>query len=100
MKCYTGSTTTKVQTDCPTGSDVCAKITTAGVVAGSCYVKATATAAGHPGDGCKDIASLSTCLCATELCNDPSEKSSASTQSAFQFSSLIAASYLMKLLLA
>ena len=95
LKCYTGGAVAKVETTCPTGSDVCAKITTAGVWASSCFVKATAT--GHPGEGCKDITTPTTanyCLCKTDLCND------ASTQSAFKLSAMIAASYLMKVFLA
>jgi len=111
LKCYTGTAAAKTETDCTAPFDVCAKITTAGTATASCYTKAAPVAAGHPGDGCKDLASIPTCLCATDLCNDPSstetttassntEKSSASTQSAFQFISLIATSYLMKLLLA
>ena len=57
-------------------------------------------AAGLTGDGCKKVMFTETCACKTDLCNDPSKKSSASTQSASQLVAYLAASFLFKILLA
>ena len=116
LKCYTGNTTAKAETTCADALDVCVKYnTTAGVVNATCELQATAIASfstGHAGANgtdsipiCNkpDNSNITTCLCKADLCNTytvtTTTESSASTQSAFQLSAMIAAFCLIKLLM-
>ena len=66
----------------------------------ACNSESILTGTGLPGDGCKKVLVTETCACKSDYCNDPSKKSSASSQSAFQLFAMLALSCLMKILLA
>jgi hypothetical protein len=95
-----GSGTSATKTDCDSTFDRCSTTTAGGVVLTACNKESVLTAAGFLGDGCKKKLLTETCVCASDYCNDPSKKSSASTQSAFKLVAMIAVSCMIKILLA
>ena len=68
MKCYVGTSTTKVCTDCSTGMDRCLTTEVAGIVAYTCLRSGMMSALGLTGDGCKSITSAQYCVYSTSNC--------------------------------
>merc|ERR1711990_82187 len=71
LKCYSGDAANSTgsltaTTECTTGLDVCARITTNGKGVLSCSTAATSTALGAKEDACTTVASVEYCLCKTD----------------------------------
>ena len=68
LKCYVGTSSTKVCTDCSTGMDKCLMMEVDGIVAYTCFRSGLMSELGLTGDGCKSITSAQYCVYSTSNC--------------------------------